>query len=83
MGWRRKQKNRTENGPRYENRNPGAGCNATHVARARRAWQTLFRRKERRTDGPLPTTVHGRAKRRGAPSVHDGINDYDDEEQNE
>ena len=48
MGWRRKQKNRTENGPRWENPDPGHGCNATHVARARRWWQNFARRTERR-----------------------------------
>ena len=36
------------NGPRFENPNPEAGCNSTHVARARSAWKTMARRAERR-----------------------------------
>ena len=45
---RRGEKRRTEHGPRWENANPGAGCNATHVARARRKWKTRLRRLKRR-----------------------------------
>lgn len=37
-----------ERGPRYENSDPAAGCNSTHVARARNFWRTLNRRTERR-----------------------------------
>lgn len=37
-----------ERGPRWENGNPAAGCNATHVARARRKWKKRVRRYERR-----------------------------------
>lgn len=37
-----------ERGPRWENANPAAGCNSTHVARARKAWRTMRRRAERR-----------------------------------
>lgn len=37
-----------DNGPRWENPNPMAGCNSTHVARARRGWRDLLRRSERR-----------------------------------
>jgi hypothetical protein len=37
------------NGPRWENPSPEAGCNSTHVARARKSWKALMRRAERRT----------------------------------
>ena len=40
---------RTETGPRYENGNPGAGCNSTHVARSRRKWKKHRNRSLRRT----------------------------------
>ena len=66
MGWRRKQKNRTENGPTWENKNPGAGCNATHVARARRWWQNFARRTERRT-GQTAYKKFGMGSRRVLP----------------
>jgi len=36
------------NGPRYENPNPEAGCNSTHVARGRKKYRTLRRRRDRR-----------------------------------
>ena len=49
---RRGEDARTEHGPTWENPDPGAGCNSTHVARARDAWRTLGRRAERRTGGP-------------------------------
>lgn len=39
------------NGPRWENRNPEAGCNSTHVARARKKWKQLDCRRERREGG--------------------------------
>ncbi len=29
----RREEKRTETGPRWENHNPGKGCNSTHVAR--------------------------------------------------
>lgn len=38
-----------ERGPRWENPNPAAGCNSTHVARSRRRWKKRVRRIERRT----------------------------------
>ena len=38
-----------DNGPRWENHNPMAGCNSTHVARCRKGWQEIRRRSERRT----------------------------------
>lgn len=46
---RRKKTKRTETGPRYENRNPGAGSNSTHVARSRKKWKRRASRTERRT----------------------------------
>ena len=47
--YRRGEERRTEHGPRYEgDGDPGAGCNSTHVARARRAWRNRHRRSERR-----------------------------------
>lgn len=39
-----------ERGPRYENPDPAAGCNATHVARARRKRHDERRRAERRAE---------------------------------
>jgi hypothetical protein len=38
-------------GPTWENGNPSAGCNSTHVARARKGWKALNRRRERRHGG--------------------------------
>jgi hypothetical protein len=38
---------RSEHGPRWENGDPGAGCNSTHVARARRGWKKVHARIER------------------------------------
>lgn len=37
------------NGPRWENPNPEAGCNSTHVAKARKDWKRIANRAERRT----------------------------------
>ncbi len=45
---RRGEGRHQDNGPRWENQNPMAGCNSTHVARARRAWRNLKRRLFRR-----------------------------------
>lgn len=53
---RRGQDRRTENGPRYENPNPGKGSNATHVARARRKWKRRNARVERRRDRKIAAT---------------------------
>ena len=33
--------------PRYESSDPGAGCNATHVARARSKWKRITARQDR------------------------------------
>jgi hypothetical protein len=46
---RRGEGRHQDNGPRWENGNPMAGCNSTHVARSRSAWRTIGRRLERRT----------------------------------
>jgi hypothetical protein len=46
---RRGDERRTEHGPRWENANPGAGCNSTHVARARKGRKRLRARAERRS----------------------------------
>ena len=45
---RRDGKRHQDNGPRWENKNPMAGCNSTHVARARKGWRNLLRRITRR-----------------------------------
>ena len=47
---RRGDKKRTETGPRWESHNPGKGCNSTHVARARKGWKKILRRKKKRKD---------------------------------
>ena len=48
---RRKGDKNTGTGPRYENSNPSAGCNSTHVARSRRKWHDRRRRANRRNGG--------------------------------
>jgi len=54
---------RTEHGPRYENANPGAGCNATHVARSRAKWKRRANRSERRTGFTSPKVHKPRRER--------------------
>ncbi len=54
---RRKGGKRTETGPRYENQNPGHGCNATHVARSRKKWKRRAARSERRTGKTSPKVL--------------------------
>lgn len=44
---RREEQKRTETGPRFESANPGAGCNATHVARGRRKWKRITAQEDR------------------------------------
>jgi hypothetical protein len=51
---RRTGAKRTEHGPRWEDANPGAGSNATHVARSRRKWKRVANRSERRTGKTSP-----------------------------
>jgi hypothetical protein len=60
---RRKKSKRTETGPRFENPNPGAGCNATHVARSRKKWKRVGARTERRT-GKTTKKYWGTTRRR-------------------
>jgi hypothetical protein len=45
---KRGDKKRTEHGPRWENPDPGKGCNSTHVAKGRRKYKARIRRDERR-----------------------------------
>jgi hypothetical protein len=45
---RRGEKRRSEHGPRWENHDPGKGCNSTHVAKSRKKWKKRKRRAERR-----------------------------------
>jgi len=49
-----KNEKRTETGPRYENANPGHGCNSTHVAKSRKDWSDIATRSERRTGKTSP-----------------------------
>jgi hypothetical protein len=59
---RRGEQRRTEHGPRWESQNPGKGCNATHVARARRAWKRIKARAARRAGKKkIQALVLGRA----------------------
>ncbi len=54
---RRLEEHRTEHGPRFESKNPGAGSNSTHVARSRRKWKRRAVRSERRTGETSPKIV--------------------------
>lgn len=54
---RKGEQHRTEHGPRWENRNPGAGCNSTHVAKARSDWKKIKNRSLRRT-GKISSNYH-------------------------
>lgn len=45
---RRSETKRSEHGPRWENGDPGAGCNSTHVARGRRKRKRITQRMLRR-----------------------------------
>jgi hypothetical protein len=60
---RRKKIKRTETGPRFESKNPGAGSNSTHVARSRKKWKRRAARTERRT-GKTFYKYHGTIRRR-------------------
>ena len=44
---RRGDSKRTEHGPRWESKDPGKGCNSTHVARGRARYRRALRRAER------------------------------------
>ena len=60
-------------GPRWENPDPEAGCNSSHVARARKSWRTLGRRAERRTGkkGANGVMYFGRRGKDG-PAIEEG-----------
>ena len=45
---KRDEARRTEHGPRWEAKDPGKGCNSTHVARSRTKWKRRRRRLVRR-----------------------------------
>ncbi len=60
---RRKRTKRTETGPRFESKNPGAGSNSTHVARGRKKWKRFAVRTERRT-GKTSWKYHGAQRQR-------------------
>jgi hypothetical protein len=75
---RRDGKRRQDNGPRWENGNPMAGCNSTHVARSRSAWRTIGRRLERRT-GKHTGVMYRTGGKRQVPQIdHDEIEEYED-----
>jgi hypothetical protein len=71
---RREGKRYQDNGPRYENGNPMAGCNSTHVARGRSRWRKIGRRKERR-NGQHSSIMYMTNGSREIPQ----IGDYEDE----
>lgn len=75
------KKRRTEHGPRWENGNPGKGCNSTHVARARKKHKRIRARKERRTNKPANNIVgRGRIMTADLPKhVRDAGVEIDDE----
>jgi len=67
---KRGEQHRTENGPRWENGNPGAGCNSTHVAKARADWKKIKNRSLRRTGRVCPNYhKYGPVMCRELPSV--------------
>jgi hypothetical protein len=57
---RRGDAKRTEHGPTWESKNPGKGCNSTHVARSRTKWKRREARCVRRTGHSLPQFYGGR-----------------------
>ncbi len=64
---RREGRRYQDNGPRWESHTPSAGCNTTHVARARAGWRTLGRRAERRTGRKGSASVHYTVRGRELP----------------
>lgn len=50
---RRDEQRRSEHGPRWESKDPGKGCNSTHVARSRRKWKRRTRRAARRKQNTI------------------------------
>ena len=59
---RRVEHRRTEHGPRWESKDPGAGCNSTHVARSRAKWQRRRNRSLRRNGRVSPKVRGGRGR---------------------
>lgn len=74
---RREGRRHQDNGPRWENGDPMAGCNSTHVARGRRAWKTIGRRLERRTGGHAGVGYHVGGSRQ-IPSIEEQIETTED-----
>lgn len=66
---RRGEHHRTETGPSFESRNPGKGCNSTHVARSRRKWKRRAARSERRTGVTTPKATFVTQTKRTRPST--------------
>lgn len=50
--YRREEERRSEHGPRYEDKDPGKGCNSTHVAKGRKKYKRRIRRADRRKGRP-------------------------------
>jgi hypothetical protein len=75
---RRDGKRHQDHGPRWENGNPMAGCNSTHVARSRSSWRTLGRRIERRTGKHAGVMYHTGGKRQVPQIDYDEIEEYED-----
>lgn len=71
---RREGKRHQDNGPRWENGNPMAGCNSTYVARSRSAWRKIGRRLERRT-GQHTGVVYMTNGSREIPQIEDHEHD--------
>lgn len=69
-----------ENGPRYENGCPAKGCNSTHVARARRSWKELGRRRERRTGKEGANGAMYDTRGHQAPEVNEDWGGHDDDD---
>lgn len=68
---RRDGRRHQDNGPTWENPNPMAGCNSTHVARARASWRKLGRRAERRTGRRCSSVRYRVGKADSGTDVHD------------
>ena len=69
---RRGGKRHQDNGPIWENGNPMAGCNSTHVARARSAWRKIGRRKLRR-NGDHSSVYYKTTGSRRYPTIEEEI----------
>ncbi len=83
---RREGRRYQDNGPRWESHTPSAGCNTTHVARARASWRTLGRRAERRTGrkGSASVRCSGRGRELPEPGVYlDDVGEWQSGERDE